>query len=139
MIGNKITGSRHPVSNYPEIIFTELCFSRGFEWSNGLRSTAPGAWRVIWPVTDPEEFRAWDMKQRPASITNRALDTPRFDTTFSLRYRNKFAFLSSDADSASRSSSGLGHRPFTAATRVRLPYGTPISSAFSRSQLLSSK
>src|SRR5439155_327838 len=23
------------------------------------------------------------------------------------------------------SSSGLGHRPFTAATRVRLPYGTP--------------
>ena len=26
---------------------------------------------------------------------------------------------------ASRSSSGLGHRPFTAATRVRLPYGTP--------------
>ena len=27
--------------------------------------------------------------------------------------------------SMSRSSSGLGHRPFTAATRVRLPYGTP--------------
>jgi hypothetical protein len=26
----------------------------------------------------------------------------------------------------SRSSSGLGHRPFTAATRVRLPYGTPL-------------
>ena len=26
---------------------------------------------------------------------------------------------------ASRSSSGLGHRPFTAATRVRFPYGTP--------------
>ena len=26
----------------------------------------------------------------------------------------------------SRSSSGLGHRPFTAATRVRLPYGTPF-------------
>ena len=28
---------------------------------------------------------------------------------------------------ASRSSSGLGHRPFTAATRVRLPYGTPFT------------
>ena len=26
---------------------------------------------------------------------------------------------------ASRSSSGLGHRPFTAATRVRIPYGMP--------------
>jgi hypothetical protein len=26
---------------------------------------------------------------------------------------------------ASRSSSGLGHRPFTAVTRVRFPYGTP--------------
>ena len=25
----------------------------------------------------------------------------------------------------SRSSSGLGHRPFTAVTRVRVPYGTP--------------
>src|SRR5207253_537446 len=30
-----------------------------------------------------------------------------------------------DFHGASRSSSGLGHRPFTAATRVRLPYGTP--------------
>ncbi len=27
---------------------------------------------------------------------------------------------------ASRSSSGLGHRPFTAATRVRIPYGMPL-------------
>ena len=28
----------------------------------------------------------------------------------------------------SRSSRGLGHRPFTAATRVRIPYGMPFSS-----------
>jgi hypothetical protein len=30
---------------------------------------------------------------------------------------------------ASPSSSGLGHRPFTAVTRVRIPSGTPIESA----------
>ena len=29
----------------------------------------------------------------------------------------------------SRSSRGLGHRPFTAVTGVRLPYGTPYSDA----------
>ncbi len=28
---------------------------------------------------------------------------------------------------ASHSSSGLGHRPFTAVTGVRTPYGTPFS------------
>ena len=28
----------------------------------------------------------------------------------------------------SHSSSGLGHRPFTAVTGVRTPYGTPLSS-----------
>jgi hypothetical protein len=50
--------------------------------------------------------------------------------TFPVGYRNKFAFPASDRHNASRSSSGLGHRPFTAATRVRLPYGTPNSSAF---------
>ena len=30
-----------------------------------------------------------------------------------------------EAPNMHRSSSGPGHRPFTAATRVRLPYGVP--------------
>ena len=88
MIANKITGSRRPDSNYPEIFLAELCVCVD------LRSTASGDWRVRWSVTDPEVFRAYGMKRRPASITNRALDSTRFDTTFTLRYRNKFAFLS---------------------------------------------
>merc|ERR1712093_932293 len=33
----------------------------------------------------------------------------------------------------SHSSSGLGHRPFTAVTRVRTPYGTPLKSLRYRS------
>src|SRR4051812_37992688 len=37
-----------------------------------------------------------------------------------------FASVARDCSLKSRSSSGLGHRPFTAATRVRLPYGTPL-------------
>ena len=40
-----------------------------------------------------------------------------------LHYKARSLFRFS---SASRSSRGLGHRPFTAATRVRIPYGTPI-------------
>ena len=34
--------------------------------------------------------------------------------------------FSSLAPKMSRSSRGLGHRPFTAGTGVRTPYGTPI-------------
>ena len=37
---------------------------------------------------------------------------------------------------ASRSSSGLGHRPFTAATRVRIPYGMPHFLANKYNELL---
>ena len=37
-----------------------------------------------------------------------------------------FAFYKATMNSVSRSSRGLGHRPFTAVTGVRLPYGTPF-------------
>ncbi len=45
-----------------------------------------------------------------------------------LIYRQKSDYnrLSFRHSLASRSSRGLGHRPFTAATRVRIPYGTPF-------------
>ena len=40
-----------------------------------------------------------------------------------------------DMSSVSRSSSGLGHRPFTAVTGVRVPYGMPLSCAIYQTQL----
>ena len=34
------------------------------------------------------------------------------------------------------SSRGLGHRPFTAVTRVRIPLGSPFDSAFTKASLM---
>ena len=44
---------------------------------------------------------------------------------FHLRARSRLVMNGFFA--VSRSSRGLGHRPFTAATRVRIPYGMPSS------------
>ncbi len=41
--------------------------------------------------------------------------------------RNRNKAEKESANKMSRSSRGLGHRPFTAVTGVRLPYGTPHS------------
>ena len=60
----------------------------------------------------------------------------RFASNFRLTVCFRYANLPSHFNPrstlhASRSSSGLGHRPFTAATRVRLPYGTPLTQSTS--------
>ena len=64
-------------------------------------------------------------------VTRFRFDVP---TNLCLRY-----IPSSDASSTANrppSSSGLGHRPFTAATRVRIPLGVPAGRSCERHNLI---
>src|SRR5688500_11608177 len=75
----------------------------------------------------PGDFKWLFGRTFPPSPTSKRLGAARQMPVRLTRFGGygKLAANAFPAQNVSRSSSGLGHRPFTAATRVRLPYGTP--------------